>query len=203
MIKNYFNWFQRPWPLHVIPGVVIIYFIFLSFLHGKEAIFNNWYGAALQIVGGLQLIWALDDNLRGLKGQTILEAIKKNTIEWFRSFPLWAKTNVSLITGTANITFGAVRARLQAKHNYTDLTQRIEYLEKQTEQLYNELDNHVDEFHSKLTEQRKALETKIEASNRVSSELKTLITDLAVGDIKGEISGLCLVIIGTVISAIQ
>jgi hypothetical protein len=181
----------------------MFYFVLRSNLSVNESSFNNWYGVALQIIGGFQLVWSIDSNLRGFKGQTIVQAIKRDAIELFRSFPLWARTNVVALTGTANITLAGARAKLSVSHTYTDLSQRVEFLERQMARLEESVDNRMDDLHSKLDEQKSDFQAKIAAVNTTSSELKTLITDVAVGGIRGQITGFLIVVLGTAISAIQ
>ncbi len=158
---------------------------------------------ALQIIGGFQLVWSIDKNLRGFKGQTISQAIMRGTIELFRSFPLWSKRNVVIKAETGSFTSVGNRAKLRVGHTYTDLSQRVEFLERQIDRLEEALDNRIDELHSKLDEQRRNFQDKVVEMSKTSSELKMLITDVAIGGIRGEITGLLIIVFGTVISAIQ
>jgi|GEM_PF-6632795 len=203
-MKKYYNWFRQfLWPLLPIPTVLIMYFILRPNLDANKSLFNNWYGVALQIIGGFQLVWSIDTNLRGFKGQTIVQTIKRDTIELFRSFPLWSKKNVTIITGAAHLTIPKQQVNIRASQTYTDLSQKVEFLERQLSHLQEALDNCINDFRTKMDEQKRDFQNKIAAVNTTSSELKTLITDVAVGGIRGQITGFLIVVLGTVISAIK
>ncbi|MCX6121531.1 MAG: hypothetical protein NTX44_07910 [Ignavibacteriales bacterium] len=203
-MKKYFDWFRkRILPLLPLPSVLIMYFILRSYLAAQESSFNNWYGVALQIIGGFQLVWSIDTNLRGFKGQTIVQAIKRETIELFKSFPFWSKKNIVAITGTVEMTSAGMQANATVSHNYTELSDKVAFLERQLSYLENALDNCINDFHKKMNEQKVDFQEKIASINTTSSELKTLITDVAVGGIRGQITGFLIVVLGTIISAIQ
>ncbi len=204
MIKKYYDWFRRYLiPLLPLPALLIMYFVLRPKLDVDVSSFNNWYGVALQIIGGFQLVWSIDTNLRGFKGQTIVQTISRETIEMFKSFPLWSKARiVSMNTAGILVSAGAL-AKLKVSHTYTDLSQRVEFLERKLEHIEEALDNRIADLLTKLDEQRRDFQGKIAAVNTTSSELKTLITDVAVGGIRGQIIGLLIVVMGTVISAIQ
>jgi len=203
-MNKYFDWFIiHILPLLPIPALFALYFVLCPFFTTHESSFNNWYGVVLQIIGGFQLVWSIDTNLRGFKGQTITQAIKKEAIKIFNSFPLRDKTNVSIIHGTASLTVPKQQLKSDGYYNNTNISQKIEFLEKRINLLEETLDNRVADFHSILIEQKKDYQSKIDELNTTSSNLKMLLTDVAVGGIRGQITGLLIVVIGTIISAIQ
>lgn len=203
-MSKYYDWFRRLGPLPLVPFVCVVYFAVKSYLPETNPGFNNWYGVFLQIAGGFQLVLAIDTNLKGFTGRSILQALLGEARLLFRSFPLWARQRV--VTASGTIRGGAQvegAASIRVKHNHTDLTKRVEFLERQLESLQDQLDNRMKDLVSKLNEQKKEMQKEIAALTNTSSQLRHLITDVAVGDINGQITGFLIVVIGTVISAIE
>ena len=203
-MQKYYDWLrQRVWPILLIPAVLTIYLLLRNSLSVSSSSLNTWYGVTLQILGGFQLIWSIDANLRGFKGQTILQAIKRDAVEFFSSFPLWSKTNTTIITGTGSMTLAGAQAKLRVSNIYTDLTQRVEFLERQIVRIEDMIDNRIEDLNSKVDEQKRDIQSQFAAASTTSADLKNLITDVAVGGIRGQITGFLIVVIGTIISAIQ
>lgn len=200
-MKKYYEWVKQE-PFLFIPAVVIIYFVLRWYLPVQTSSLNNWYGAFLQIAGGFQLVKAIDKNLRGFTDQTILQTIKRVISESIKAFPLWAKKNVIAMTGTGHMTLTGFPAKIRVSHTYTEIPQRVEFLERQVEHLQDQIDNLRDDVHSQIEQERKDREKAIADLNNTSSNLKTLITDVAVGDLKGQITGFVIITFGTVLSAL-
>jgi hypothetical protein len=198
-MRKYYNWFRQSWPLPLVPIALAVYYLLSSSLPGEQSTINNWYGAALQILGGLQILWSIDKNLRGFKNQSIIRSI----LEWFRSFPLFAKPRSAVFTGAGGIVLGGSAKIITGKHVYSTIAERVEYLERQIDLLQEEFKKRMDEFGAKVNKQRKDLEVQIAHCNEKISEAKNLIEDVALGDIKGQVTGILIVIMGTWMSALR
>jgi hypothetical protein len=163
----------------------------------QSTIIKHWYGVTLQILGGLQIVWSIDKNLRGFKNQTII----RNLVEWLRSFPLFVKPRSVVFTASGGVVVGG-SAKIRARQTYNTIAEKVEYLQRQIDLLQDEFDKRMDDFDSKLNKQRRDLEVQIAHCNEKMSEMKNLIQDVAVGGIKGQITGILIVIFGTVLSAL-
>jgi hypothetical protein len=147
------------------------------------------------VIGGLLILYSINDNLGLFRRQSLLAA----TIGWFKSFPMRGKNITIQLSGVAAATL-AGSASVSARKSPTTLEERIEYLE-------STLAAHRQEVAEAFANAQRNLESaKVELHGRIGTtadqlaELSQKVEHAAVGGFKLQGFGVMLAIYGAVTS---
>lgn len=188
-------WLLRAWPVLAVIPVSLAHAIALRFFAAESIIVNKVVGMFLQVLGGLLVLYSVNDNLGHFRAQSLPATM----IAWFKGFPFVRKP-ISLSTSigavaTATASMSAVVFR--AAHT---LEERIEELERKLSELEGQIQREVQEINSRIQVARLALEQQIAATSNNVTDLSKRLEHAAVGGFKVQALGVLLVIYGAITS---
>jgi hypothetical protein len=149
----------------------------------------------LQIVGGLLVLYSVNDNLGLFRRQSLIAAI----LSWFRSFPLTRKGITVALSGVAS-SYASGSGSVSTQRNLTTLEERLAELERTVKDLRKELSSGLAAAQQQLEQAKSELRTRIEAVASQVSELHQKVEHAAVGGFKLQAFGVLLAAYGAVTS---
>lgn len=189
------RWLNRAWPFWALLPAFAAHWQALSSLSIAPQTVNKVVGMALQVIGGLLILYSINDNLGLFRRQSLLTA----TIAWFKSFPLRGKDITVQLRGAAIGSFTG-SASVSTRKLPTTLEERVAYLESTLAAHKQEV---ADAFASA---QRNLDSAKVELHGRIGTtvnqiaELSQKVELAAVGGFKLQGFGVLLAIYGAVTS---
>lgn len=195
--KLFLLWLLRAWPVLALLPITVCHYAFLQLFPVNAALVNKLTGTALQIVGGLIVLLAIDGNLGLFRKQTLYSVV----IAWFHDFPLVRKDVAIVLSGAVSVS-ATVSATLSAERRFTNIEERVAELERQIKELHATIDQQKAALLSRIEEVKAELGNGL-ASNQVAiQELSTRIETSAVGGFKLQAFGVLLAIYGAIVSVI-
>jgi hypothetical protein len=187
-------WLWRAWPFLALLPVFAAHWVALFFLPASAQMVHKVFGMVLQVIGGLLILYSINDNLGLLRRQSLLAAM----VAWFK-FP-WRGKNVTIQLSGVSAAGVAGSASLSTRKPLTTLEERVEYLE-------STLAEHRQEVAEGFTNARRSLEgAKSELHGRIDTtvgqvaELSQKVEHAAVGGFKFQGFGVLLAIYGAITS---
>ena len=188
-------WAFRAWPVLAIVPVGIAHYVALSMLPSSATIVNKLMGMLLQILGGLLVLYSVNDNLGLFRAQSLTATV----MAWLKSFPIVRKP---ILLSTNARAMASAKATLSATvtRASTTIEERVAALERDMNELQSQLQREVQAISGRLEAAKTELQGQInEATHRVS-DLSGRLEHAAVGGFKFQALGVLLAIYGAVTS---
>ena len=195
MFRRLVIWFWRAWPLLVIAALAFSHWRALACFPAETLLVNKLTGTAMQIVGGLIVLYSVDSNLGLFRNQSLVAAIT----DWFRECPIFVRP----ITLTASLTSSSsMSAALPATviRAGTTIEERLAALEGRFEELRAEIATQNRATHSRIENVKSELSSSIESNQLALRKLYEQVEKATVGGFKQQAFGVMLVIYGAVTS---
>ena len=195
MIRRLAVWFGRAWPVLIMAALAYAHWQALVRLPDDTVLVNKLTGTAMQVVGGLIVLYSLDSNL-GLFRNLSLAAV---VIAWFRECPLFVRSvtlsgSVSASAGvSASMSATAIRAA-------TTIEERLAEIERRVEELRSEVATQHRAIHSRIEEVKSELMSSIASNQSALYKLYEQVERATIGGFKQQAFGVLLVIYGAVTS---
>jgi len=188
-------WLLRAWPVLALLPAFVAHWLALGAFPASAAMVNKIVGMTLQLVGGLVILYSINDNLGLFRKQSLLVTV----VQWFRSFPLVRKSvTIQLsgvaaagITGSASITTSVAPKTLE---------ERVSRLEEILKLLRQEVAANAAAAQQQLQEAKSELGNRIAATSDQVTELTKKVEHAAVGGFKLQAFGVLLAVYGAVTS---
>jgi uncharacterized coiled-coil protein SlyX len=188
-------WALRAWPVWGLLPAFAGHWLALTAFPGSTQLVNKLVGALLQIVGGLLVLYSVNDNLGLFRRQSLSAAI----LTWFRSFPLSRKGVTVALSGVAS-SYASGSGSVSTQRNLTTLEERLAELERTVQDLRKELNSGLAAAQQQLEQAKSELRTRIEAVASQVAELHQKVEHAAVGGFKLQAFGVLLAAYGAVTS---
>lgn len=156
-------------------------------------IINKLVGSLLQVIGGLLVLYSVNDNLGLFRAQSFASAI----VDWLRDFPLDRKQVVVEATSAGAITVGGSVAGSYVIRG-ASLEERILELERMYGSIQSELRAEVQGMNTKVESVQSKLMNEIGTASGKVDELSNKLDRAAVGGFKIQAFGVLLAIYGAV-----
>ena len=189
------SWLLRAWPLLALLPVVLIHWLALWQFADQSALVNKAAGMFLQSIGGLLILYSINDNLGLFSRQSLVATV----IAWFKAFPFALKPVVVQLSGVASIGIKG-SATLSASTAPKTHEERLIRLEDDLKQLRQEVDAKVEGAQRQWQEARTELGSRIEDTVYQLSDLTKKVEHVAVGGFKLQAFGVLLAFYGAVTS---
>jgi hypothetical protein len=188
-------WALRAWPVLAFVPVGLAHVIAIRAFPSDAAMVNKLVGMSLQVLGGLLVLYSVNDNLGIFRAQSLMSAI----IAWFKQFPLVrAPINLSGYGGaTANAT-ATMSATTQ--RSISTLEERIAELERAFKDLQQQLQREVEAVNARIEVARNELQQQIADTSGRVTDLSRRLEHAAVGGFKFQALGVLLAVYGAVTS---
>jgi hypothetical protein len=199
---NKFNqiirWLLKAWPLLVVVTIGLVhYLIYFQFYKNAEYT-NKIVGAVLQLIGGIIVLYSINDNMGLIKRETLWSAV----VSWAKSSPLFKKSVTININGVESPDSFVGNVTVTVKRRGNTINEKIEALEKEVAECRKLIIVQENVFNEKISNIQANLDSSISQNNREIQNVKKLLDDSVVGSIKLQIFGVLLVIYGAFLGLI-
>lgn len=188
-------WALRAWPaLGLLPLFGIHYWAIAHFT-SQTVLVHKLASSVSQIVGGLLIVYSIDQNLGLFRNQSVLSSITA----WVRQFPIVKNIVAHVATGSISVAGSSVAgfvgrtAPTSLEERVAELEHAIEGMRKQFKSDVNRLDTRISSTHNDLSGRIDLTSTRIEGLSRTLEEA-------AVGGTKLQAFGVLLAIYGAITS---
>ncbi|WP_407278456.1 hypothetical protein U5817_19065 [Aromatoleum evansii] len=171
------------------------HWIALARFPAETVLVNKLTGTAMQIVGGLIVLYSVDSNLGLFRNQSLVATV----IAWFRECPIFVRATTISASVTAS---GSASASISATVIRAGKTieERFAALEARFEELRSEVATQHREIHSRIEEVKSELSSSIDLNQSALHKLSEQVEKATVGGFKEQAFGVMLVIYGAVTS---
>lgn len=191
MVLRTFQWIWRSWPILIISAMVVAHWLVLDLLPSQWELINKTVALSLQIIGGILVLYSIDSNIGIIRGKTLVSEFR----QYLAQFPLTRKSHV--IDGECvSSTSSTVKGRLTSTRNPATVTERLDYLQEQIDQVQDEFRNEISDLVGKFNQRTQKVDQKIGSLSKSISKVESTIEDVSVGGIKIQIFGFLLLIHG-------
>lgn len=193
--RHLLPWLYRAWPVLALIPVGLIHTAALRMFPSETVMVNKLAGMLLQVLGGLLVLYSVNDNLGLFRAQSLASAV----ITWLKAFPLVRKPITVSARGSAVASAtGTLSATVQRSINTVE--ERVAELERLLKELQNQLQKEVQAIATRIEATRNEFQQQIaETSNKVA-DLSKRLEHAAVGGFKFQALGVLLAVYGSVTS---
>jgi len=190
-MRRFYHWCRRAWPLWASLMVIAAHLAVVNTFPQQSKEINGGFSIAMQVLGGLLVLYSIDSTLGLMREESIFRIISK----WLQDCPLWSKSKaVNVSVSSAASAMASFNARV--KTVASSLPDRVTELERQVEEAYREMDRKNQALKELISEAKGQLSTRIGgAESAIRSVEKKLDTTMLSG-IKQQIFGVVIAIYG-------
>ena len=188
-------WLLRAWPVLALVPFFAVHAIALQAFQGQATWVHKIIGLSLQLLGGLLILWSVNDNL-GLFRKTSLAG---TFMAWVRDFPTTNRHVVLAATGMASAS-GSAAALSVGRKTPTTLEERVAELELLLPELRTELNTKITNLATRVEVSKTELSVLIQATDGKIASLSERVEKATIGGFKLQSFGVLLAIYGAVTS---
>ena len=188
-------WLMGAWPVLALAPVATCHAIALWAVSADSVFVNKLVGMSLQVLGGLLVLYSLNDNLGLFRSQSLTSAI----VSWIKDFPRVRKPIV--ITGSASTSSSATStgfASVTQKPN--TLEERVAEIEQELAEIQMQISLEVQAINVKIEDTKSELGMQITETSIKVFDLSKRLEHAAVGGFKFQTLGVLFAIYGAVTS---
>lgn len=195
MIRRLAIWFWGAWPVLVMAALAYIHWNAHARFPAETVLVNKLAGTAMQVVGGLIVLYSVDSNLGLFRNQSLVTT----GIAWFRECPIFVRSNTISASVTvscsasASITATVIRAA-------TTIEERLAELESRFEELRSMVATQHQAIHTRIKDVKSELSSSIVSNQSALHKLSEQVERATIGGFKQQAFGVMLVIYGAVTS---
>lgn len=190
-LKRLLFWLMRAWPVLVPALLLLVHWHIRPYLGSDLTDFNKAISLALQILGGLLVIYSIDSDI-GVVNNTSLKSV---FIDYLKRCPLISKpVTLGGVSSTLPAFFESGKMRTYSTPK--TLEEKFELLEKKICWLREDMDDELKRIRDEFSIVNKANEKKISEIRSNFEHLKSTFKELTVGGIKLQLFGVLLMIYG-------
>jgi len=191
------QWLVRAWPAFAIALVVAFHYIGLRSFFEYRAEINKWIGPALQIAGGLIVLFSINENLGLFRKKSIVSATK----DWLVEFPRDRPAQTVSVGGSASFNTAAGGSlTVSMRPVPQSVEDRISNIEEELKGLRKSLEARTAEVRASIESTRSGLRSDITVVSTHLQELRSKVEESTVGGFKLQIFGVLLAIYGAFVS---
>ena len=148
-------WLLRAWPVLALVPLGLAHALAHRYFAAEAVTVNKVAGMSLQVLGGLLVLYSVNDNLGLFRAQSLTTTV----IAWFKAFPFVRKPISLSASGSAVATATASMSATVTRAAAT-LEERIAELERKFRELQGQLQREVEEINSRIQTSRMELQRK-------------------------------------------
>ena len=193
--RHLLPWFLRAWPVLAFIPVGLVHATAHRIFVTDTVLVNKIAGMSLQILGGLLVLYSVNDNLGLFRAQSL----KATMIAWFKDFPFVRRPIFMSFGGSLSDGFKASVSATVSSIGVT-LEERITELERRLQELQNQLQREILNINSRIQTERAEFQQQIAAVSSNMTDLSKRLEHAAVGGFKLQALGVLLAIYGAITS---
>jgi hypothetical protein len=186
---------MRAWPFWALLPAFATHWLALTAFPASPQVVNKIAGMALQVSGGLLILYAVNDNLGLFRRQSLIAT----AVAWFKAFPRKGK-NITIQLSGVSAAAMAGSASVSTRKTPTTLEERVEYLESTLAKHRQEVAEGFAHAQIALEGAKSELHARIDSTASQITELGQKVEHAAVGGFKLQGFGVLLAIYGAVTS---
>ncbi|UCV05700.1 hypothetical protein [Dechloromonas denitrificans] len=190
-------WLLRAWPLLALVPFFAVHAVALNAFQGQATWVHKIIGLSLQLLGGLLVLWSVNDNL-GLFRKTSLAG---TFMAWLRDFPTTNHHLILATNGMANASGSAAVVSVGRK-TPTSLEERVAELELLLQELRAELSTKITNLAMRVEASKTELSDLIQATDGKIASLSERVEKVTIGGFKVQAFGVLLAIYGAITSVL-
>lgn len=188
-------WLMRAWPVLSLAPVATCHAIALWAVSADSVFVNKLVGMSLQVIGGLLVLYSLNDNLGLFRSQSLKSAI----VGWFKDFPrvlkpIFAYANILESADATSAIVGTVT------HMPNTLQERVTEIERKLAEIQIQIALEVQAINVKIEDTKSDLGNQINETSAKVIDLSKRLEHAAVGGFKFQALGVLFAIYGAVTS---
>lgn len=188
-------WLLRAWPFLALVPIAFAHGCAHWFFPAETVMVNKITGTALQIVGGLIVLYSVNANLGLFREQHFGSII----IGWFRSFPLFRKSVTVNCSGSAHMAISG-SARLSVRRGTNTVEEKVAELERQLDELRQQVNEDIQAVNARVAQVHTELSTAVATNTATLNQLSSRLELATIGGFKQQAFGVLLVVYGAVTS---
>ena len=187
----------RAWVGLAIALVIALHYVALYFFPEYKIEINKWIGLALQVTGGLIVLFAVNENLALFRKKSIFGA----TRDWAIDIPRDRPTQIVSLGGSASFNFGAAGGvTVTIRPVPKTLEDRVANIESDLHSFKKLLESTKVEIRADVEGMRANLQQDVSAISTQLQEAKFKIEETAIGGFKLQVFGVLLANYGAIVS---
>ena len=194
-IRRLAIWFWKAWPVLVMTGLAYAHWHALASFPSDTVLVNKLTGTAMQVVGGLIVLYSVDSNLGLFRNQSLVATV----IAWFRACPVFVRS-ITLSASACSSCNTSTSMSVTVIRAATTIEERLAALEGRVEELHSEVATQHQAIHSRIEEVKSELSSSIASNQSALHRLSEQVEKATVGGFKQQAFGVMLVIYGAVTS---
>lgn len=188
-------WLLRAWPLLALPPAFLLHWLLLKSFPKDPLVVNKIVGMLLQVIGGLLILYSINDNLGLFRRKSIPRAVA----DWFESFPISRKPVCANVSGIGSVIYSGT-ASVQASLVPSTIEERLATLEADIRTIRSEISTNEEAAHRQLHEAKEEIAGGLESTVNRIDDLSKKLEMATVGGFKTQAFGVLLALYGAVTS---
>lgn len=188
-------WFLKAWPVLALLPVGAIHVLALREFQADPVLVHKLVGMTLQVLGGLLVLYSVNDNLGLFRSQSLNAAV----IAWFKEFPIVRKP-VSLTGKISSASSANASMFMAVTRSFTTTEERVAEVERLLAQVQQQFAQEVHAMSVKLSDAKSELSQQINETSATVSDLSRRLEHAAVGGFKFQALGVLLALYGAITS---
>lgn len=190
-----FFWLLRAWPVLALMPIAFAHAVAHEFFPAETVMINKVTGTALQLVGGIIVLYSVNANLGLFREQHFGGII----IGWFKSFPLFRKSVTVNVSGCGGIVVGG-SARFSVRRAANTLEEKVAELERQLNEFRQHVNEDIQAVNVRVAQVHTELSTAVATNTVTLNQLSSRLELATVGGFKQQAFGVLLAAYGAVTS---
>jgi hypothetical protein len=199
------KWILKAWPALYLIIIFVIHQIALrsycidgisDFFCWSNSSINESLSFSFQIIGGLLIIYSIDNNIGLFKNKNLLSVAK----EWLKSAPFIKQKTITInAQGIASAeAFGSCSVVVTKNPQTTE--EHLQYLQEQIDYIKKDISSTKSGIQKDLDAMKDEYKENYSANNELIRDLRNKLETTAIGGIKVQIFGVLLMVYGSAIS---
>lgn len=188
-------WLLRAWPVLALVPIALVHATAHQFFPAEAVLVNKITGTALQIFGGLIVLYSVNTNLGLFRDKHFGHIV----IDWFRSIPLFRKSVTISASGSASVAVGG-SARISVRRVTNTVEEKIAELERQLDEFRQHVNEDIQAANARITQVHSELSTAVATNTATLNQLSSRLELATVGGFKQQAFGVLLAVYGAVTS---
>jgi hypothetical protein len=196
-IEQYIQWALRTWPFLIVAAVGCVHYLIYRTLPIDSDNLNKIVAATLQLVGGLIVLYTINENLGLFKEQNIFSMV----VSWIKEFPLISRSrtiNIQPLNAVIKTKSSAVRI----KNKFNTVEEQLVEIERQIDECRQLIFSKEKEINKTINQVKRNLMNEISTNRIKIQDVSSLIDRTVIGGIKTQLLGVLLFIYGAVLGIV-
>lgn len=188
-------WLMRAWPVLALAPVATCHAIALWAVPADSVFVNKLVGMSLQVIGGLLVLYSLNDNLGLFRSQSL----KSTIVGWFKDFPL-VREPIFAYSSTCDGADATSASASTVAQIPNTLEERVAEIERKLAEIQQQILQEVRAINVKIEDAKSELGKQITETSAKVTDLSKRLEHAAVGGFKFQALGVLFAVYGAVTS---